>query len=124
MSYLRADDEIFNARRHVTVRRDEPVEGRRKATFVIESWLYTPPSNCSSAIELMPMLTPTRGTRSRCPSRPDTGYTASRDVIDARLHEHLAGAHGFRVLGDERALLRKRGPRQKHDTESRYGQEL
>ncbi len=44
--------------------------GRREVT---ESRLYNPPSICSSAIELMPKLTPSVGRRSRLPSRPDAG---------------------------------------------------
>jgi hypothetical protein len=40
---------------------------------VIESLSWMPPSICNSAIELMPKLRPSIGSRSRLPCRPDAG---------------------------------------------------
>ena len=54
------------------------------------------------------MLTPTSGSRNRCPCRPETGYIASCVVLDTALDEHASGADRLGILGDERALLRER----------------
>jgi hypothetical protein len=46
---------------------------------VIDKWLYSPPSICTSPTDPMPRLTPIRGKRRRCPSRPETGYSTFRE---------------------------------------------
>ena len=77
---------------------------------VMLRWLYNPPSIWISAIELRPMLTPISGSAGGVLP----GLTRVLDapaVVEAGFDEQPAGADGFRILCDERTLLRRRRDR-------------
>ena len=82
-----------------------------RARLVIDRRLNSPPSIWISAIELMPTLIPTVGTRQRFPCRSGDGIDLIVGVVEPALEEHAAGADDLRIFGDERTLLGSRGPR-------------
>ena len=70
---------------------------------------YKPPSICSSAIELSPMLTPMVGTARRSPDQAADRIEDVMFEIEPGLDQQAAGADGFGVFGHQRPLLREDG---------------
>jgi hypothetical protein len=74
-------------------------------------------------MELMPMLTPSSGTAQKVPGEAGHRVVHVAAVIEAGLEQHPAGADRFRILGDQRALLRRGGRWQQDEAEEGAGRE-
>ena len=78
-----------------------------------------PPSICSSAIELMPKLTPSVGSRSRFPCKPGRRVEHVVLLVEAAFDQHQSRADRFGIFGDERPLLGIRTRRRAAEQDAR-----
>ena len=81
---------------------------RRRLALGDAQTIVRPPSICSLGDRADADADADEGNRRRCPSSPDTRDTHAAAVVEPALDQQPAGADRFRILGDERPLLRER----------------